>query len=219
MGWAAAKNLPTDCWLRAPQRTNGSILILGQGGSAFWQQYSESASPPADDPLDRFSLNVTDNLLASVFSCERAALFPAPDCELNLMRLLAAVGWQRPSPLGLGINARFGLWSAVRAVWWLDRAPALPKHPTIPAPDLCATCESQACVDSCPAGALASGQGPDLGRCADHRFSEGSACAANCLARRACPVAPEHQYGEQQMAHHYRLDGSLMAQFRGTKGA
>ncbi len=213
MGWRDAKTLPQRCWLNRTPPESGSLLVLGNGGGALWPHFSRDRSASSAQPLDDYSLNTTDAMLAEFLACDRQALFPVPDCPLDLVALLDALAWQRPSPLGLGINRTYGLWSAVRAVWWLDATAPAPVNESV-APDLCARCESQACVSACPAGAVTLGALPDLGDCATYRFAPASRCEQTCVAREACPVAPEHRYGGEQMAFHYRLEGSLMAQFR-----
>ncbi|MEM7379399.1 MAG: hypothetical protein AAF460_18080 [Pseudomonadota bacterium] len=217
-GWRDTSTLPDDTWL-GEATTGGSVLVVCNAGGGFWRKLKSGDSLGGPDPVDRGSLAETAAVLDRVLPVPRTALYPtAAGGRVNLLALLRTLDWQRPSPLGLGIHADYGLWHAVRAVWWLDCAsPALAAR--TPAPDLCAACTSQACIQTCPASALTLGRLPDLRACADYRFSTGSRCASTCVARTACPVAPEHRYDAEQIAHHYDLATTAMVAYRGDSGA
>ena len=111
----------------------------------------------------------------------------------------------------MGINADYGMWSAYRALWWLDAE--LEAVSLSAAQDICSECETQDCLHACPANALVAGAMPDLRKCADFRLSAESACADTCVARMACPVAAEQRYTPEQMAYHYDLARSQIHLF------
>lgn len=129
-----------------------------------------------------------------------------------LQRLGELAGWHQPSPLGTGINPRWGLWYAYRALVWLPLP--LPMDVTLTARDntaeltqstsVCASCESQACISVCPATALSFLQAPDMNACAGYRMQAASDCSDRCLAREACPVNSDNRYPRQQINYHYR---------------
>lgn len=219
VGWRDLADLPTECLLGDDGSRDGSLVVIGNRGGDFWRLMRADGRLEGEHPLDRVSEEVTADVLDSAQLPRRELLYPISGSALvNLPKLLDALEWQYPSPLGMGIHARYGLWQAVRAVWWLaDSAPVVTHSG--PAPDLCATCASQACVSACPASAVRTGDQPDLNACADYRFEDDSRCASTCLARLACPIAPEHRYGADQMAHHYRLEGSMIAEFRSDPDA
>jgi hypothetical protein len=45
--------------------------------------------------------------------------------------------------------------------------------------------------------------GFDVFECSHFRLQENSPCHDRCLARLACPVAPEHRYELAQVQYHY----------------
>ena len=216
----AVNEIETSVWLSEPEHSatlqSGSLLLLGHAGKQFWEVYQQQTSLEyrnQADPVDRFSAEVTEVILTEHFpQVEKQRLFPSADCSVNLMALGDEMRWHSPSPLGMGIHSEYGLWSAYRAVWWLNI-----QRPTIPRPevtDICVNCQTQACVSACPGEAITFGNRPNLNRCADYRLEERSACASTCLARRACPYATEHQYPESQMAYHYELARSAIQSYR-----
>lgn len=121
---------------------------------------------------------------------------------LPLQRLGQIAGWHSPSPLGLGINTEFGLWSAYRAVALVEGAFKDNRLPAQPSP--CLDCRLRPCLSACPVGALDQTDPPDVPVCYTYRASPDSACARTCLARYACPHAAEHQYPSSMTAHFYK---------------
>lgn len=219
-------SLPDTIWLAEPELQGGSLLLLGHAGREFWQAYKQ-ADVAGSDPVDDFSSQISERALKQYFpDVSRKQLFPAKDCPINLMALGKAINWHRPSPLGMGIHSKYGLWSAYRALWWLDSVDLalVNSHhseavagASFTATDVCAECQTQECIAACPASALIYQQAPDLSRCADFRLAEGSACASTCLSRMACPHGAEHRYSSEQMSYHYDLALSAMAAYRSEK--
>lgn len=139
-----------------------------------------------------------------------------------LQKLGQLAGWHQPSPLGTGIQPRWGLWYAYRALVWLPLLPALSDNDALDSipvtkagqvsgrestkldASICATCESKACVSACPGQALGYGSTPDMSACTEYRMQDGSSCADRCLAREACPVNTDQHYPREQISYHYR---------------
>ncbi len=136
-------------------------------------------------------------------------VYPAP-VKLPLGRMAEHVGWGRPSPLGLTINDRYGLWLAHRVVF-LVNAPLGLVTTTTTHP--CSTCADTPCVSACPVGAVSVDHGFDVHACSRFRLTRDSPCANRCLARLACPVGAEYRYPENQMRHHYRTGLLSIQQF------
>jgi len=67
----------------------------------------------------------------------------------------------------------------------------------------CLSCEAKPCLSSCPALALSRDSNPDLTACVSHRVAPASDCASTCLARLACPIAPQYKYSDDQVAYFY----------------
>ena len=114
----------------------------------------------------------------------------------------------RPSPLGLLIHPRYGLWQAFRGALLLD-VPVADRalrelnragegvHP-------CDSCVAKPCLTACPVAAY-SGEGFAHAACISHiRSPEGKACAGRCLARNACPHGAEWRYPAEVQAFHQR---------------
>lgn len=210
--------LSASIWLQPFPYQQGSILLLGQAGKLFWPAYTAS-QPTGDDPVDNYSAEVSDQILAKHLpDTQRQKLFPNSECPVNMMALGRELGWHTPSPLGLGIHQQYGLWSAYRAVWWLDTEPdtTTANTQTKPTGNICADCKTQECVRHCPAEAVTHGSMPDITRCADYRYQPDSTCQSACQARLACPVAAEHRYSDEQIAYHYDLKRSMLHYYRST---
>lgn len=222
-------SLPASVWLGTKPKLyeSGCLLLVGHAGKKFWEVFRKHQADEVmqqPDPVDRYSAKLTkqaiDNQLVGV---NAKPLFPSVDCPINLMALGKAFGWHASSPLGMGIHQEYGLWSAYRAVWWLDLEwPDNFQNTTelsIPnfsseISEICAQCQSQDCVIACPASAINFKKNPDLGRCADYRLQNDSQCASTCLSRMACPYAKEHRYTKTQMTYHYELARSAIAKYR-----
>lgn len=109
-----------------------------------------------------------------------------------------ALGWQYTTPFQLTIDERWGTWFAYRAVIRAESlAPWSVPHQQ---PHPCDTCITRPCESACPVGACTPHWRGDA--CQSHRLSMNSSCQADCLARRACPVGPDHAYSREQMRDH-----------------
>ena len=220
--------LPNNIWLTEAQFERGSFLLLGHAGSDFWQAFKQS-NIKGSDPVDRFSREVSERALQKCFpDIARKCVFPSDDCSINLMALGKAFGWHYASPLGMGIHRKYGLWSAYRALWWLDTEdlkssgimsvqPLSEPSDTeqlLPAKDICAECKTQECVTACPAEAVMYQTIPNLSKCADYRLEDASNCASTCLSRMACPYAAKYRYTQEQVSYHYDLARSAIAAYR-----
>lgn len=215
---APVADLPPSVWLggAGPEQLGGlsgestgaTLLLVGHGGRALWRHLHGPSGFDFDrtaDPIDTFSVSETESVLISELpGVEYRLLYPTPDCPVDLVALGVHLGWQAPSPLGLGIDPVYGLWSAYRALWVLDTAAAAAAVSPVPAPDVCGTCIPQSCVDACPANAVGVGRAFSLTKCHDHRSRRDSSCSQTCLSRWACPVGRDHRYEPDQMSYHYR---------------
>lgn len=207
-------DLTPAVWLQPFPQQHGSLLLLGQAGRSFWPVYKANQAV-GDDPVDNYSAEASAEILAEYLpDTQRQRLFPDATCPVNLMALGREFGWHTPSPLGLGIHQHYGLWSAYRALWWLDIEPETITASYNNSYAICAECRTQECVQSCPAEAVSYAAMPDISRCADYRYQTDSHCEHACQARLACPVAAEHRYTPEQMAYHYDLKRSLLHRYR-----
>jgi hypothetical protein len=193
-------------------------------GSTFWPHFKASSffSDGLADPLDRWSRAIGEEL-ATHFGGR--ALFPFDGPPYHpFQRWADRSEATQPSRMMLRIHPVHGLWHAYRFALALPTAPeeiramaeagiSAPRAETVapasavaiasPASDLCASCNGQPCLQACPVGAY-TGKSFLLEVCASHLHSgQGTQCMqGGCLARRACPVAPDKRYSQEHAAFH-----------------
>ena len=193
-------------WIAGPLAASGvdlgryrRLVMLGQGGPTLWDSI-QAAGLDSTDPFDDYCIALVEELVETLGRPAARIVVPS-EVVLPLGRMAEAVGWGRPSPLGLSINDRYGPWLAHRIVFLIDAD--LPVASPTPGPHPCASCAATPCVTACPVGAVSVEDGFDVDRCSRFRLRDGSPCADRCLARLACPIGTESIYGDEQMAHHY----------------
>ena len=176
------------------------LVLLGHGGQRLWQALNEFGWQTAD-PIDHFSIHLVQTFLRDYLDAPpHLLLYPLTEYTIPLQRLGELAGWCHSSPLGLGISPNFGLWFAYRAAFLV--AADLPVTAVVPSQSPCDSCAGKPCITTCPSGAVQLA-GFDLFKCSQYRLQENSPCYDRCLARLACPVAPEHCYELEQVQYHY----------------
>ena len=200
------------------------VWMVGVIGSTFWPHFKASHffSDGLPDPLDRWSRAIGEEL-ATRFG--GSALFPFDGPPYHpFQRWADRAEPTQASRMMLRIHPEYGLWHAYRFALVLpitseaqsDKAMtgtsdyraktvALAGGSATPGPasNICANCSGQPCLQACPVGAY-SGESFLLETCASHLHSDrGAECMqGGCLARRACPVAPEKRYSQEHAAFH-----------------
>ena len=194
----------------------------------------------ADNPLDRASEQLVHDLIRNsplLSSANYRVLYPGPDTALPLQQLGAIAGWHSDSPLGTGIHPEWGAWFAYRVLLWIELPLGLldpdltsetsrPRHDQphsqgVPVAsfamgDICLSCQSRACVSTCPGKAIEFDASPDMDACARYRLSENSSCADRCKSREACPAGrADRQYTRAQINYHYRVALKGLAHYYG----
>ncbi len=186
----------------ADGRAAAAVLMVGNAGGAMWQAFA--ADPAVErggaDPLDDWT---RDRIapIAAAFGARAAFPFGGPPW-LPFQRWAMRAEPVHPSPLGILIHPRYGLWHAYRAALiFAEPIAGLRQEPAAASP--CATCVPKPCLGTCPVGAFGAG-GYDVPACAAHvRSDAGGDCRdAGCRARRACPVGPEYAYPAAAGAFH-----------------
>ena len=177
-----------------------SVLLVGHGGGSIWPYFTawrEARAETPDDPLDRWSREAIGGI-ADRFSAR--AVFPFEKPWLPFQQWAMRAEGLKPSPLGILMHPRFGLWHAYRGALLFDveisiQEPAAPIH-------LCDLCVGKDCVNVCPAGAVTAADF-DAAACAGWLLSgRGAPCrTGGCLARTACPH-DAYRYGDAQAAFH-----------------
>jgi epoxyqueuosine reductase len=188
---------------RCPQAKNYQQLILiGHAGTQFWRSLNDNVVDVLDQahPIDTFTVDVVQKFLQTEYpSVDYEIVYPGA-YTLSLQELGKLAGWHHASPFMVGVNSHFGSWFAYRALVLANTdLPVTPEHISA---SPCLTCEGKPCISACPPGALNDGKF-NLEKCIGYRQQDDSQCKTTCLARRACPVASEHRYTNEQMQYHY----------------
>jgi hypothetical protein len=180
-----------------------TIALVGLAEQGGWSAFA--ASPEARDggadPLDRWTRRVIGALAEALGA---RALFPfGGPPHWPFQRWAKRAEPMHPSPLGLLIHPRDGLWRGYRGA--LAFAAPIDAPPFEVAQSPCETCAARPCLSACPVEAFAGGR-YDVAACVAHlRREAGRECReGGCLARRACPVGASHAHKPAQAAFHMR---------------
>jgi len=207
-----------DAPLLPDGRRAATVALAGQAGPSLWERFErERRAEP--DPLDAWAARA---LAAVAARFEAARVLPGQGPPFApFQRWAQRAEPVHPSPLGILIHPRYGLWHAYRgALLFSDRLAARRPDAT-PAEDAgaspCDGCAARPCLSACPVGAFRAPRAGEPARydavaCAAHVAAPaGVACrTAGCLARRACPVGRTHAYGAAQQRFH--MEAFLAAQ-------
>jgi hypothetical protein len=192
---------------RAPSLENGasatSVVLIGNIGGSIWEPFTRWREGEPDrggtDPLDNWTKRV---ILPVAEATGATAYFPSDPPWQPFQQWAMRAEGLKPSPLGVLIHPRYGLWHGYRGALGFGRtSPATgevaPGHP-------CDCCEGKPCVSSCPAQALESGTF-DVGRCRMYLRMEtkaGGCLAGGCRSRGGCPIGRDYQYSPEQLHFH-----------------
>ena len=183
-------------------RPGRTLVLLGFTGTMQWSTFAASAefADGQPHPLDRWSVRVIGRL-GTLFGARPLYPFSGPPWW-PFQQWAQRAEVLHPSPLGILMHPRFGLWHAYRGALLFAEIFALPQRISWPSP--CEGCATKPCIASCPAGAVTSG-GFDRAACAAHVASpQGIACRSGCVSRASCPVAVAHRYSAEQASFHMR---------------
>jgi len=182
----------------APAR---SVLLVGQAGAAPWphfQRWLEKQLQPIANPLDTWSRQ-TIGAVAEAFGGR--AVSPSDRPFLPFQQWAMRAEGLKPSPLGILMHPRYGLWHAYRGALLFEVEIALDEpHEVI---HLCDACVDKPCLKSCPVGAYTE-HGFAYQACLDHvRSADGEPCrTGGCLDRNACPYGADYRYPRDVQAFH-----------------
>ena len=203
---ALPPELKSSLYERCGEFECSQVLLVGNGGPAFWRSFAQQ-KPETSDPVDSFVRQIVERCFAEYWgNIERLWLYPSPTF-FPVSPFGIQAGWHRPSPLGQGIHAHYGLWFAYRAMLGVPGSEFQVPSRSEPERDIdkspCEICIDKPCLQACPVQALTNTEPPDIAACLHHRWKEQSTCRDRCLARLACPVGKEHQYDLEQIQYHY----------------
>ena len=181
----------------APGQPAVSVLMIGNTGRAMWDAF-QAARVDGPNPLDRWTRAVIEPIAGQYGA---RAVYPYDAPPLPFQRW-AQRGWPlHASPLGLLIDAKFGLWHALRAALVFPVNVGWPPLPSTASP--CQACQEKPCLSACPVDAF-SASGFDYVGCRSYlATAAGDDCLAHgCRARAACPIGAEHRYSPAQLQFH-----------------
>ncbi len=199
---------PSDALsIRVNNQQPQSLILLGNAGSSIWASFSVSAefADGNPDPLNRWSERV-GNAIARQTRGQSFFPFGGPPYQ-PFMQWAKRAESLNNSRLGMLIHPQYGLWHAYRMAIAYTAAfdeLELPGE----SPDICARCESQACLNVCPADAFQSDvdQSPqyDVEACYGYLESnKASHCRTHtCQARLACPEGHAFHYEKKHAQFH-----------------
>jgi epoxyqueuosine reductase len=192
----------------APQAR--SIVVIGNGGGAFWRAFKEhTARNPGwvkrENPLDDFTREIVEHEIlpiarAGSVRCEATYPFMAGAPMLNFIELGKLAGIGGPSILGVLVHPTFGPWIAFRVALLVDVEIDAPADAL--GFDPCPTCASRSCINACPVHVVSYPRGWNIPKCLEHRVEVEADCAPQCHSRVACVLGPEHRYPDDELAYH-----------------
>ena len=154
-----------------------TIVLAGMVGNEGWEAFAGSteARDGAEHPLDRWSQRVIGAIARELGA---KALFPFGGPPfLPFQQWAQRAEPVHPSPIGVLIHPRYGLWHSYRGALGFREALAIPEPAAVPSP--CESCAGRWCLKTCPVGAFSEG-GYDVAACAGHLKS---AAGADCMSR------------------------------------
>lgn len=189
-----------------PEKTG--LALVGNIGSSYWEHFSQSVEymDGAAHPLDRWSRRVAEPI-AQRLSLQALYPFEGPPYYPFQQWAKRAEGLEQ-SPVGVMIHPQFGLWHSYRFALSgvdLDAETAATSVAESPLASPCLDCIAKPCLHTCPVAAF-DANGYAVERCADYlQQSPQAEChQQGCLARFACPIAPELRYVDAQGRFHLR---------------
>ena len=200
-----------------------SIVVIGNGGGAFWEAYQRHLLTDPDwtrrdNPLDDFTRKVVERDVAGALGarglrCTTVYPFVSDAGNLHFMELGKIAGIGGPSIIGVLIHPVYGTWIAFRAALLVEEmldepGPALSFDP-------CPRCVPRSCIAACPVGAVSTGAGWDFVKCVRHRVEADPDCNGGCYSRLGCVIGPEHRYPDDELHHHQEraltFDGRILS--------
>ena len=188
-----------------------TLILVGNAGPDMWTVFDRVRGNYADsaNPLDAW---VSDVLTDVAMSVGATPLFPfGGPPHLPFQRWAQRAEPVYPSPVGVLIHPRFGLWHAYRGALAFAEKLECPASAMAPSP--CDSCADKPCLIACPVAAF-DGSAYDVPACVGHITGPdtGDCMGHGCRARRACPVGSDYIYAPAQAAFH-------MYAFTGAQGA
>ncbi len=184
-----------------------TVLMIGNTGGALWPAFKAARHVEAN-PLDRWVARVIEPI-ASAHGAR--AVYPYDTPPQPFQRWAKRAWPLHASPLGLLIDAEYGLWHALRAALLFAEPIAVPALPSVASP--CDACVGKPCLTACPIGAFTAAGFAYQDCRAYLPTAAGASCfLTGCKARAACPVGRAHTYPPAQLAFHMQSFSGMTRQ-------
>ncbi|CAN7482360.1 ferredoxin [Rhizobium sp. LjRoot30] len=178
-----------------------TVVLLGNIGGSLWPAFARwHEDHPVADPLDTWSKSVI-RPVAETFGA--AAFFPSDPPWQPFQQWAKRAEGLKPSPLGILIHPRYGLWHGYRGALAFRQAFS-PAPAFSPEQHPCDVCKTKPCLHGCPVDAVTA-DGFDVSGCRTHLATaagQAGCMQAGCLAREACPVGLDYRYPAAQLRFH-----------------
>jgi len=200
-----------------------SVVVIGNGGAAFWHAYRRHVDGDPgwalhDHPLDDFTREVVEREIAGPLRARDVQFrlvypFAGEAGNLHFMELGRLAGIGGPSLIGVLIHPTYGTWIAMRAALLLNFTLEEPAEGL--GFDPCPRCVARSCMPACPVAAV-SDRGWDVIKCVRHRVEAAPDCSAGCYSRLNCVIGPQHRYPEEELRHHQERALRTMREYYNT---
>jgi hypothetical protein len=178
-----------------------SVLLIGNAGAGYWrhfEQWRERQPSGLADPLDSWSRHVIGGIAQEVGA---RAVSPSDKPYLPFQQWAMRAEGLGPSPLGILMHPRYGLWHAYRGALLFDAG--MPDQDAEIPIHLCDACIGKPCLNACPVQAYSASSFNYSGCLAHVRGEDGRPCReGGCFDRNACPQGTDYRYPREVQAFH-----------------
>jgi len=178
-----------------------TVVLLGNAGGSVWPAFAawRETHPDVADPLDSWSVEMIRPVAEAIGA---TAWFPSEKPWQPFQQWAMRAEGLKPSPLGILVHPRYGLWHGYRGAIGLAERVGQASAPLGPHP--CDSCADRPCLRTCPVSAIQADRFNVPG-CRTHIKTDAGRAGCmvrGCIARNACPVGAEFRYQPAQLQFH-----------------
>ncbi|HWP47872.1 MAG TPA: hypothetical protein VNM22_11975 [Candidatus Limnocylindrales bacterium] len=215
LGMASAEEYDTKAPPQAPRIRQlfpeaRTVLIIGNGGSTFWQHYKNFLQKNPDfeqgrkDPFDDYTILVLaegEKLLREAgFKTKTVYPFVREKVWLSFQQMAVLAGLGKVGKHGVLIHPEYGPWVSFRGAFLTD----IPFNFEIPDRnfDPCKDCPAP-CITVCP-GRAVTDSGFNLSQCLETKLTH-PICQQTCLSRFHCVYGTPYRFQDPELKFHARF--------------